>query len=254
MLSKSKYAKGLQCTKALWLEAHRPDLRKELSESEIKRFTTGTRVGELARQYYPGGDLVEATNLEEALLETQALLNTGKNTLYEAAAIHPENGCYARVDILHRPNENEPWDLIEVKSSSSVKDYHIDDIAFQYYILKAAGYDISECFIMLINTEYVRQGEIEVEQMFALKEVTSEVLQAQRNLDQHVNMITPVLTMEASPEVEIGLQCGKPFDCAYKHHCWKNIPPYSVFNVFQKRKAFEVASQISSYDAKKIPP
>lgn len=253
-LTKSKYTKGLQCAKALWLETRQPDLKKELSEPEIKRFATGTRVGELARQYYPGGHLVKAKDLEEALLETKALINTEENTLYEATAVHPENGCYARVDILHRPNENDPWHLIEVKSSSSVKDYHVDDIAFQYYVLKAAGYKILKCFIMHIDANYVRQGKIEIEQMFVLQDVISDVLQAQRNLDQHIKMISPVLKMEVLPEVEIGLQCGKPFDCAYKKHCWQEVPAYSVFNVFRKKEAFEVASKIDSYDAKLIPP
>ena len=39
-----------------------------------------------------------------------------------------------RVDILERLNDGR-WNLIEVKSSTSVKEVHLPDVAIQYYVL-----------------------------------------------------------------------------------------------------------------------
>ena len=55
-LSKSRFTAGLQCHKQLWWKVHEPDA-PELVPSPAQRavFDQGTRVGEVARTYVPGG-------------------------------------------------------------------------------------------------------------------------------------------------------------------------------------------------------
>jgi len=43
-------------------------------------------------------------------------------------------GVRIRVGILERLNDGR-WNLIEVKSSTSVKEVHLPDVAIQYYVL-----------------------------------------------------------------------------------------------------------------------
>ena len=62
-LSKSRYTRGVQCPKMLWLETHRPELfdPSVMNESVL---AAGNEVGDLAMGYY--GAFVEVPFLEEA--------------------------------------------------------------------------------------------------------------------------------------------------------------------------------------------
>ena len=58
-LSKSKYLSGLQCDKRLWLEIHSPELIPPTPPSQERIFSQGTYVGEIARERFPGGTLID---------------------------------------------------------------------------------------------------------------------------------------------------------------------------------------------------
>jgi len=45
-----------------------------------------------------------------------------------------------------------------VKSSTSVKDVHLPDVAIQYYVLQGSGLDINRAFFLFINNQYVYDG------------------------------------------------------------------------------------------------
>jgi hypothetical protein len=75
-LSKFRYLSGLQCPKRLYLEIHARELATPFDEGTQAILDAGTRVGELARERYPGGVLmdVEYFKVEEGLARTSALL------------------------------------------------------------------------------------------------------------------------------------------------------------------------------------
>ena len=54
-LSKSRYCKGIQCPKILWLDKNKPEVATEQNLDAI--MATGTEVGDLAMGYF--GDFVE---------------------------------------------------------------------------------------------------------------------------------------------------------------------------------------------------
>jgi hypothetical protein len=86
---------------------------------------------------FPDGVEVGAgvLNLDETIRLTQAALKLRK-PLFEAAFL--AGGGYCRPDIL-RPAPENAWDIIEVKSTTSLKDVHLDDLAFQTWVLASAG-------------------------------------------------------------------------------------------------------------------
>jgi hypothetical protein len=137
-LSKSKILSGLQCPKRLYLEVHHPELA-EISEATEQRFAAGHDVGVVARSLEPGGMLIETGgDLAKALQETQAALSKSKNlTLFEATFEHV--GVLIRADIFAVDAHSRR--LVEVKSSASVKDYHLPDVAVPYWVLKGTGFE-----------------------------------------------------------------------------------------------------------------
>lgn len=105
---------------------------------------------------------------------------------------------------------------------------------------------------MIIDKEYVLEGEIDTNKFFKFEDVSELVIAKQTNLEVTKDQLLKVLAIEKEPKIEIGDKCFKPFECEYKHHCWKEIPEYSIFNIYQNKKAEEVAKKIGSYDIKDI--
>lgn len=253
-ISKSQYVKGLQCPKALWLYRHRKDLVPEITPEKQALFDTGHEIGELAMQYF--GEGIEVKNeywdVQGAVETTQQYIKEGHDLIFEATAIHPVDGGYSRIDILKRVEGSDEWDLIEVKSSTSVKDYHIDDMSFQYHVFYGAGFKIRKCFMMVINNEYVRNGDIDLQQLLRLEEISEYVLSKQGEVEDVSGQLGYVLERKEEPEISIGARCFKPFECDYKPYCWAHAPEYSVYDIFQKPKAEEISNRYG-LDIKSLP-
>ena len=254
-LSKTQFIKGLQCTKALWYYLHRKDLKPEVDLATQARFDTGTEIGILAQQYFDGGIEIteEYWEIYKAAVSTKQFIEQGFEVIYEATAVNPSDGSYSRIDIFRKHAETNEWDLIEVKSSTSVKEYHINDLSFQYHVFSNAGYKIQKCYVMVINNEYVRQGEVDPKGLFKLEDITDLVLANQNNIMSSMSELCDVPGLECEPDESIGSRCFSPFECDYTHHCWKDVPEYSIYDVFSKTKADEVYNQIESYNIHDIP-
>ena len=157
-LSKSRFQYGLQCLKRLYLESYHQELADPVDPGLQARFDTGTTVGEVARQRFPDGRLIEETHLEhdQAVETTQALLSDDSvPALYEPAFTF--QGIRTRVDVLNR-NASGEFNLVEVKSSTRLKPEHITDVAIQMYAVEGFGIPINKAYLMHLNNIYVYPG------------------------------------------------------------------------------------------------
>jgi len=254
-ISKTQYLKGLQCPKALWYYNNRKDLAPEIDAAKQALFDTGNTIGELAQHYFDNGITVtnEYWDIKGAILATKKYLDEGYEVIYEATAMHPGHGGYSRIDILRKIPDTNEWDLIEVKSSTSVKDYHIDDLSFQYHVFHHAGYKIRHCFLMHINNEYIRQGDLDPKVLLTSENITDEVLAKQDNLETLATQLVEIRNQEKEPDVAIGARCTKPFECDYKSHCWQHVPEYSIYNIFSAKKADQIYKTTGSFNISDVP-
>ncbi len=228
VLSKSQYIRGLQCHKSLWLYKNRRDLLQSPDVHTESMFATGNTVGDYARQVFPGGVEIEfdADDFDGMISKTRNLIAQDVGTIYEAS--FKRRGIFAMADILHQtPNG---WNVYEVKASTSVKSYHIDDAAIQYYALSDA-IKINRVFIMHINNEYVRQGDLDVMALFHAEDITDEVMAMQADIPETLAAMKTMLSGDM-PAVEIGVHCDEPFECDFSHVCW-DVPAVSVFNLYR---------------------
>ena len=153
-LSKSDYLLGIKCPLALWYKKHRKDLTPEHDEARLEQ---GNEVGALARQYFGDSVVIQSKPwLDSALTETEAAIESKADVICEAVC-RRDNGDYCAIDIL-RNNKDGTFDMIEVKSSTEPKDYHIVDLSFQYYVF-SGKYKIRDCYVMTIDNTYVRHGD-----------------------------------------------------------------------------------------------
>ena len=236
-ISKSQYIKGLQCSKSLWLYRHRPDLAPEVSEVQQHIFNPGHEIGELAQKYFEGG--IEISDpyyeIQDAIDSTKRAIKNGYDFIYEATAKSPD-GAYSRIDILSKVQGTDQWDLIEVKQSTGIKDYHIDDMSLQKYAFVGAGYNIRKSILMHINNEYVREGDLDLKQLFVLEDCSEAVSEKLSEVKAKLEDLINVVNSEMEPQLKIGDQCSSPFECNYMDYCWNHIPAYSVYNVLRGTK------------------
>lgn len=134
------------------MQFHEPEKIPEPDPGTQYIFDQGHIVGELAKKKFPDGIDIPTDNFMGNIKETKELLEQHK-PLFEAG-INAE-GIYSRLDILNPFNENA-WDIIEVKATTSVKDIHVDDVSFQKFCCTKSGLNINKCFLMHINREYVK--------------------------------------------------------------------------------------------------
>lgn len=258
-LSKSNYVKGLQCQKALWFSKNRQDLKTPLDDKTKSKFETGDEITELARKYFPEGikAVDDFFDVQKAVVSTKELIAKNHSIIFEATALIESDNSHARIDILRKSQNSESWDLIEVKGSTSVKESHLNDLSFQYHVFSKAGYKIDRCILMLLDGEYVLNGEIDLRKLFKLGDVTEAVLEKQSEVESCKSDFLKVLQSELEPKVKIGAQCFEKqnhhYECDFKHHCWREIPQYSVFDVCHRNKTAEkIVDQINSYKVEDI--
>jgi len=201
ILSKSRYMNGLQCIKYLWTAVHEYEKISPPDAGTRQRFDAGNAVGQLARTLFPAGIAIDVNSgFMEGIRQTEALLSK-RVPLFEAAIM--SGRLYARVDILNPVNYDE-WDIIEVKSAASVKSEHISDVAFQRYCLQKAGLKINKCYLMFINTQYVKNGDIDVNSLFVEQDITDSINQESEDMRNRIDSMLAVIDTHRSPEVQIG--------------------------------------------------
>jgi hypothetical protein len=230
-LSKSQFTRGLQCHKSLWLFKNKPELRQEPDEALQARFDAGTEVGILAQQLFPGGTTLEySSGISNNISTTRKLIAAGRGIIYEATFRH--DNVLAMVDILRQGPEG--WELYEVKSSTETKDIFINDTAIQYYVVSGAGLKISRVFLVHLNNRYVRMGELNLQELFTIDDVTSLTLNRQEDIPQLLAAMRK--TLEGNePDIDIGSYCTDPYECDFIPYCWQHIPECTIFDIANLR-------------------
>jgi CRISPR/Cas system-associated exonuclease Cas4 (RecB family) len=217
-ISKSKFIAGTQCAKRLYLQVHHPCLATEVSTGVKQQ---GTSVGAVARQAFPGGVLVETPNYEfgKAVQETARVMADPKVTvIFEAAFL--ADGVRVRVDVLVRNEAG--WCIGEVKSSTKVKDYHIDDISIQAYVLRKAGVNVVRSVVVHLNPRYVYRGGVhDLTKLFVVEPVSPR---GDRWIKQELCEQFSLLSKPIPPSVKVGRQCTNPHQCEFREFCYYDLP------------------------------
>ena len=239
-LSKSQFVKGRKCLKRVWLYNHSRELAAAPSEMQVHLFQQGNEVGILAQKYFEGGHLIQEDyrDPDGALAHTlTALQDPGSKVLFEAAFLF--DGVLIRVDVF-RKNEDGSFDLIEVKSTNSVKKEHKDDIAVQKFVIESLGYKIRQSYLMHLNSQYELNGTLDLKKLFVLEPMEEEIESLIEEVPNYLKLIRSKLNEQHEPLSPIGSVCKSPYRCEFKDHCWKDVGPDSIHTltrISEKKRA-----------------
>lgn len=233
-LSKSKYCKLWQCPKLLWLDKFKPALAESDSAAEA-RFSTGTRVGELAKGLFGGYIDVSAfkpdgsPDIAVMLAATKKAVEDGASNICEAAFEY--GGAYCAVDVLHKRDGG--YAIYEVKSSTHINYIYIVDIAYQKYVLEKCGIKVTGAYVVNIDGDYVFDGTLDINGLFKITDVLQLVLPEQEQIEDRLKSAGSVLSSESEPDHDLGMHCKTPYDCAFWNYCTRHLPKPSVFDLYR---------------------
>ena len=252
-LSKSKIMAHRQCAKRLWLQTYRPELASESPQARIA-MENGNRIGEAARTVFPGGTLIDTTDMRAALAQTRAALaEQPDRPLFEGTFEY--QGVLIRADILV-PGE-EGAHLIEVKGSASVKDYQIADAAIQAWVIRAVGLPVRSVSVAYADKTFRYAGNGDYAGLIKPEDVTRAADALAPQVGQWATEARATLA-GAEPDIACGSQCTDPYACPFLAHCAarESVPAeYPLDDLYKATKDQKAALRAMGYtDIRQIPP
>jgi len=232
VLSKTNYILYRECPKNAWFKIHKPEIyfESKLSEFEQAIIGNGNEVDVLARQLFPDGELIKGRD-EEAQKNTFDLLKKKRQVLFQP--IFEKDNFFVALDILELNNDSGGYIIYEVKGSNSIDEkVHFHDLAFQVNVLRSLGLKIEKINLIHLNSEYVRSGQLDIQQLFKVDDVTKEVESVCEGVSSEMKEALKYLSQEVEP---MGSCC-----CIYKgrsRHCSTfafanpQVPEYGVHDI-----------------------
>jgi hypothetical protein len=233
LINKSKYMRGQQCPKLLWLYN-----RNKLPEPTLiakHRFNQGHILEGYVKKLFPNGiDLKDIRDIDDNFAKTEELIKERK-TIFEAG-IKVEY-LYLKADILEP--DGDGWNLYEIKAPAKVKPEHYSDLAFQKYVCIKAGLKVDKCFVFHLNNKYVKNGEIRPEELIVKSDVTKKV-DSVKGVDENIKKYLEIIQSVKEPVAKKSKNCAKPYECPIKKECWSDLPKHNVFEISSKTAAWEL--------------
>ena len=236
LISKSQFLDYLTCPKDAWFRIHKPELKEfEVSDTQQKIFDQGYEAEDYAKQLkiFDGMKEVTARNNDTALKEVDVLMAKKTPSIYQATFI--ADGYIIRCDVIKWDEETDKWDPYEIKSSTKRHDTgardHISDAAFQAIVMERYGVLVGKTFIVHLNGEYVRNGDLDIESLFTISDCTAKVVARRVTVAPEMEEAKKYLNQEGEPKG--GCDCiysGRSSHCATASVSHE-IPEYSVHDL-----------------------
>ena len=241
IITKSLYCIGVQCPKKFWLKIHNPKLYDKYI---VKNASTeeGIEVGKVARGLFGDFTLVEKENMSKMAQKTKTFITEGKKIIAEASFLC--DGLFCSVDILKNLGDKKV-ELYEVKSSTSVSEIYLHDVAFQVFVLEKCGFTVQKANLVYINNKYNRGIELEINKLFVIKDLTDTAREMQPEVEERIAGLKACISNPEEPAYKLGKNCFDPYDCGFWKYCSKDLPSPNIFDVsgMQSRTQFKYYDQ-----------
>ena len=225
-LSKSSYCRGIQCKKMLWLEKHKKEEMEEQNNDRI--LEQGNNIHEVARYMFGSHINIEYTeNLNQMIEDTINTIESYKDIVITEASFNYKNN-FCSVDILKK--QNNKYEIYEIKSSTELKDVYVNDASYQYYVLTNLGLKVEKVYLVHINSDYVRIGDLDLDELFKKNDITKEVKELQDTVKTNIKEINEYVENKEKIK-DIDENCFSPYSCPFFKYCTKHLPEKNIFSI-----------------------
>ncbi len=219
-INSSHHLEGLQCERRLWLAAHTPELGASSARKAERAARARTRreLCEIAAHLFPGAHRVAEQDQGRAIARTRELL---ADPLVEAIrdAVFSANGGIASVDFVERLGSGG-FGLRAVRAALRPSETALDELAFDYFVARAAGVEIASAEVVLLDPDFTRGPQApEARALLRRSDVTREVAYLAADLEARVRAQRETLARREAPTVEPSPHCRRPDTCEFLAHC-----------------------------------
>jgi hypothetical protein len=224
-LSKSKLLAYRQCAKRLWLEVNGPKPPAPDAQTQA-RFDDGHAVGKLAQRLYDPkgkGEVFDPGNdgYDEIVERTAAFIDSSK-PLFEAGFSIGDARAFVDVMLPLRRGGQKVWHMVEVKSSTSVKDTHKDDIAIQATIARESGVKLHSAAVAHINSKWVYPGGGDYDGFLTEVDQTEKAFSRGGEVKEWITAAQAIVRKRKEPKMDVGSHCNEPYACAFLAYCQRD--------------------------------
>lgn len=235
-ISKTELLRLATCKNWFWLSIREPESLSG-NEGGEALVSEGIRFEEFARKKFPQGVLLKSFG-EPAVAKTKELFSAGKACLFQATASHDD--FLVKADVLER-NEDGTFNLYEIKASTNIHDEYLLDTAIQRVVFNDAGFSIAKCFLVLLNNDYVRGGDLVVDEVLTVLNVTAQVRAMEaievRPLMAEAKRIVGLDDIPVSNIAELECTPNGAIRCGCADVSYKELADYSVFDISRLSRA-----------------
>ena len=222
LLSKSKYIRGLQCERALWLDVHEPRLARYTAE-QMRRFDRGREFEYAFKDTFPNGIDISAElkrNVDAYPELTAMYLDKEEEVdLFEAGFLYDD--VLVLADVVHK-NADGTLDIYEVKSGNVLSETYKRDAALQHYV-------ISHCrSINRFCVVYNGADGVNGSNGFSVVDLTEELAAQHDEIARNIAAMKDILR-HGEPDTPTGQHCLEPYACPYQHYCAQGVRQMSLF-------------------------
>ena len=196
LVTKTLIKSCVNCQKRLYLEISSPELKIQKEDPFLSH---------LASEGYKFEDIVISLYSDA---QTQKTFTS--------------DGVLIRTDIL----TNDA--LIEVKSSTSIRDEDILDIAIQVCILKEIGEDPGVYKLAFVDNTYSLSSKLDAKKFVRVEDVTEQVEEILPKVQGLITRCRKTAKAKRSPKKESGRHC---LACPFIDSCSPKLLDYSVLNL-----------------------
>ncbi len=224
----------MQCPKYLWLYKNKKELLEGEENLDYKQLQGESVEFWVYKELKNSIDCKTESSIFDDIKNTQEVIKAGGKVLIQPSFF--DGDIFCRNDLLIFNEISNCWDLIEIKSTTDIKELHIIDIAFQKQCLVNCGLKIRNIYIYYVNNQYIKNGEINPSELIKKEDITERVNSIEIFINEKIGeALDFIKKTQGEPEVKILKQCFDPYECGFTNYCWKDVPEHSIYDLSLKK-------------------
>jgi len=191
----------------LWLKKNDKNKLPPIDDALQSIFDAGYLFESYAEKLFPDGIKLNWEGYQQYMdlpMRTNEAIMSGAKTIFQGRFESGEITCIVDVIVF---KDKKTLDLYEIKSSNSAKPSHEHDLAFQTIVLEDAGYKVGKISVIHVNKDFVRNGDIKVEEFAEITDVTTKVRKRINSTRDKIKEAIATVKLKSMPDASPA-KCG----------------------------------------------
>lgn len=222
MLSKTNITASRQCSKRLWLELNKPNLR-EIAGGPIST-KAREKIVDIAQQIFASEILYKTTHsnskdngitLKRAMPNLPLISEPVLNAPIEIP------GMVVLADLLYPIKEKgvQQWDMVTVKVSTQLRSDHLNDIAIRTYVADKSHLQLRSSYVAWIDKDFVYQGDGKYKGILRFEDLTDDARARSEEVESWIEAAQGIASLPQEPSAAMGRHCKNPTPCPFRDYC-----------------------------------